>query len=652
MARSNRLPVLGAFLSLVLAACGGGGEDPPANPGDPADPDPGGSGGGVEETFSVGGSVTGLTGSGLVISNNGAEELTIDAPGTFSFSDELGDGEAYEVTVASQPGAPVNVCTLANNTGTIDGADVTDVEILCTGPLAVTGAAPADGDQDVSRTVEPLLTFSAGIDAGTVVADAITLASDAGPVDVTFDVTGAQVALTPDAVLLPLTEYTLTITTDVLGSDGERMLDPVTIMFKTRDAMWHPDIPIDAGTGTANGVEVAFDADGNALALWQQAGAGGTGIWWNYYTAGTGWGTATELETYGANEFAGSPQVGFHGDGEAVAVWTLEDSVLDIASVRGSRYVPGAGWEPPDFIEDETGNVFGAVDLAVSASGMAAATWVQDDGGQMNVWANRYSAGSGWGDAEIIDDTDDVVDYPRVAINHDGSILVVWQVRDPGNFNWDVVARRYPAGGNWEAPDILSDGTFEAVTPRVVLDDEGNGLVIWEQGLGLDAAIHASRFTEAGNWTEPEELSVSGAIDDPELAIDPFGNAIAVWEQQESVNGTLELLPYAARHTSSDGWDEPRAIGHRTAFWPKVALDASGNAIAAWYEIDLNLPPSDAYSVWGNRFTVDNGWTAPEQIGSNGGLIGTGMPNIAVDPSGDAFAAWTRSGEVRVNRFE
>src|SRR5690606_37492955 len=127
-------------------------------------------------------------------------------------------------------------------------------------------------------------------------------------------------------------------------------------------------------------------------------------------------------------EFAGSPRGGFLGDGDAVAVWTLDDSVLDIASVRGSRYVRGAGWDSPDFIENEAGNVFGAVQLAVSASGGAAATWVQDDGGQMNIWANRYSAGSGWGDAEIIDDTDNVVDYPRVAINREGSILAAWQV--------------------------------------------------------------------------------------------------------------------------------------------------------------------------------------------------------------------------------
>lgn len=36
----------------------------------------------------------------------------------------------------------------------------------------------------------------------------------------------------------------------------------------------------------------------------------------------------------------------------------------------------------------------------------------------------------------------------------------------------------------------------------------------------------------------------------------------------------------------------------------------------------------------------------------NGVRIGTAMPNLAVDPSGDAFAIWTRAGEVRVNRFE
>lgn len=69
------------------------------------------------------------------------------------------------------------------------------------------------------------------------------------------------------------------------------------------------------------------------------------------------------------------------------------------------------------------------------------------------------------------------------------------------------------------------------------------------------------------------------------------------------------------------------------------------------YELDLSLPPATGYSVWGNRYTAGSGWTSSEQIGSNGGFIGTFMPNLAIDPSGDAFTIWTRSAEVRVNRF-
>jgi hypothetical protein len=56
--------------------------------------------------------------------------------------------------------------------------------------------------------------------------------------------------------------------------------------------------------------------------------------------------------------------------------------------------------------------------------------------------------------------------------------------------------------------------------------------------------------------------------------------------------------------------------------------------------------------VWGNRYTSGSGWTSAEQIGSYGGLIGTFTPNVAIDPTGDAFTIWIRAGEVRVNRFE
>src|SRR5690606_15316797 len=59
-----------------------------------------GSGG---ATYTVGGSVSGLTGSGLALSLNGAENLPLAANGVFTFATELSDGASYAVTVATQP---------------------------------------------------------------------------------------------------------------------------------------------------------------------------------------------------------------------------------------------------------------------------------------------------------------------------------------------------------------------------------------------------------------------------------------------------------------------------------------------------------------------------------------------------------------------
>ena len=80
-------------------------------------------------TYSVGGTVTGLIGSGLVLLNNGADPLPVAADGPFTFATELTDGSAYAVTVASEPAT--QTCTVTSGSGTIAAADVTDVVVTC-----------------------------------------------------------------------------------------------------------------------------------------------------------------------------------------------------------------------------------------------------------------------------------------------------------------------------------------------------------------------------------------------------------------------------------------------------------------------------------------------------------------------------------------
>lgn len=93
----------------------------------------------ITDTFTVGGNVSGLAGTGLVLQNNGGDDLAIAANGAFEFATELTDGSAYKVTVVAQPGSPLQTCGVVNATGVIDGADVDDVQIDCVTDLFSVG---------------------------------------------------------------------------------------------------------------------------------------------------------------------------------------------------------------------------------------------------------------------------------------------------------------------------------------------------------------------------------------------------------------------------------------------------------------------------------------------------------------------------------
>src|SRR6266705_1488263 len=82
-------------------------------------------------TFSVGGTISGLIGTGLVLQDNGGDNLAVSANGTFTFSTAIASGAAYSVTVLTQPANPSQSCTVANGSGTVGSANVTNVAVSC-----------------------------------------------------------------------------------------------------------------------------------------------------------------------------------------------------------------------------------------------------------------------------------------------------------------------------------------------------------------------------------------------------------------------------------------------------------------------------------------------------------------------------------------
>lgn len=81
-------------------------------------------------SFTIGGSVTGLSASGLVLQDNGGDNLTVSSGASmFTFSTKVSSGAAYAVTVYAQPTG--ETCTVTQGTGTAT-ANVTSVSVACT----------------------------------------------------------------------------------------------------------------------------------------------------------------------------------------------------------------------------------------------------------------------------------------------------------------------------------------------------------------------------------------------------------------------------------------------------------------------------------------------------------------------------------------
>ncbi len=132
-------------------------------------------------TFTVGGSVTGLTGGAVVLSINGANDVTVNANGTYA-SPALPNGTNYTVTVKTQPAG--QTCTVTNGTGTIAGANVTNIAVACsavtytiggtiTGLTAGSVVLTNNGGNDLTRSANGAFTFTTPVASGSAYAVAV-----------------------------------------------------------------------------------------------------------------------------------------------------------------------------------------------------------------------------------------------------------------------------------------------------------------------------------------------------------------------------------------------------------------------------------------------------------------------------------------------
>ncbi|WP_058478734.1 hypothetical protein [Legionella steigerwaltii] len=81
-------------------------------------------------TYTVGGTISGLTTNGLVLQNNGGDNLPVSANDKiFQFPTALTNNSSYLVTILSQPTGLT--CTITNGAGVINGSSINNVTVNC-----------------------------------------------------------------------------------------------------------------------------------------------------------------------------------------------------------------------------------------------------------------------------------------------------------------------------------------------------------------------------------------------------------------------------------------------------------------------------------------------------------------------------------------
>lgn len=354
------------------------------------------------------------------------------------------------------------------------------------------------------------------------------------------------------------------------------------------------------------------------MAVWTQLDATErSNIWATYFTPEGGWRNTELIEDHdgGGNK----PDVAVDADGNAIVVWSEHDGTH--FSVWVNRFTPGTGWEGAEPLETEEEDAFGP-DVAVTPNGMAIVAWLQlgsdptEDLYYSELWVRHFTPETGWGSAERLDNQDGEALDSGIALNSRGDAVVAWaRVGEERRNAW---ANRFTPGTGWSDAEPLEDNDGITNGPNVAVDPRGNAVVIWSQTVGGDEPnAWTNRFTPDTGWGSAELLEgLEGGAWEPSIAMDSNGNALAVWYQREHA---LELLHregnfldiWVNSFTPEGGWGDAERIdsGDGDAARPQIAMDPSGNGLAVWHQSDGNR-----FSIRANRFTPATGWGSAEVI--------------------------------------
>jgi hypothetical protein len=311
-------------------------------------------------------------------------------------------------------------------------------------------------------------------------------------------------------------------------------------------------------------------------------------------------------------------------------LFVLVVAMLSVAVSSASA----AGWLEAKDISGANEEVDGRPEVAVDSAGNAVAIWERHVGGEEIVEASERPVGSDWSEPEVVSLPGEEGQQSRVAIDASGNAIAVW-ITEEGSTEFVVRSAVRPPGGAWSKPEDVSDSISAAGSPLLAIDAVSEAVAVWTAFDSGDILVQGAIRSADGEWSEPDDLSPAGQdvtpLEAPDVAIDASGNAIAAW----TLEGGNYVVQTAVRPAGGD-WEEPDDLSDagEDAREPAVAMSQAGDAVAAWTHFDSSDIVQAAVRPAGGD------WAEADELSASG--QDAGQADVAIDEAGEAVAVWHR----------
>lgn len=559
----------------------------------------------------------------LTPSDNAAALVDTNADGIF----ETVDDQAY-VTTYTYDGTSRRIASITQGDGAYVAFTYEEVEGTHRVKTYTTSAAGASGIGTSEERVTTLNYSGAGMTAE----ESVLSTTD-------------TVTTTTNYPLDPLQFPPIWSTPDVLESLGLHALDPqiafdaqgngLAVWAQGKDVYarrytvstntWGPLVTLDSKNITTAAPALSIDHEtGDAIVAWGQYD-GATGcLVTSRFTASTGsWSAATEITTWEGGALSPAQvSTSISGHYAAVAWAQGTSSNRELFQVI---YKHGVASEPQ--ILEYNGEPADQVQVQVDSNGNAITVWRQSDLSAHRIYFNRFrDATQAYSEPIILDTLGDGGSWPKFAFDAEGNAFALW-----GQWN-GLQMRRFDVETNsWGTAVALQTTGEDYWNWQLAVDEEGNALVTWAAGSWSSPTIHARRFDAAtGEWGTTATLNTGGVSLDDDVSISLDGlNAVAAWVQSDGSGG---YDVYAAR-MNNGAWSAAQLLDTRPESPRQVrtAIDANGKATVLWVQGD-----GSARSLFQSRFdNAGQSYTVPS--GATWQSIANTLYNIDSADAGEAL---------------